>query len=107
MSEMVTSRHQLQKKHQKKIHNYSQKSINDFILVLVYPSPKLTDLEKKYVMNSFDYSSQDQCIETNTKRILTHILMRWKEDKSNAYPSTCELNAAETVTLKIYSIELK
>ena len=70
-------------------------------------SPKLTDLEKKYVMNSFDYLSQDQCIENNPKIILTHVLMRWKEDKYNAQPSTCALTAAETVALKIYSIELK
>ena len=107
MSSMVTHRHQLQRKRQKKIHGYSHKSINNFILVLVNPSPKLTDLEKKHVMNSFDSSSQDKCIETNTKRILTHVLMRWKEDKSNAHPSTCTLTAAETVALKIYSIELK
>ena len=58
-------------------------------------------------MNSFDSSSQDQCIETNTKRIMTHVLIRWKEDKYNAHPSTCALTAAETVSLKIYSIELK
>ena len=76
MSEIVTPRHQLQRKRQKKIHDYSQKSINDFNLVLVNPSPKLTHLEKKHVMNYFDSSSQDQCIETNTKRILTHVLMR-------------------------------
>ena len=31
----------------------------------------------KSVMNSFHSSSQDQCIETNTKRILTHVLMCW------------------------------
>ena len=58
-------------------------------------------------MNYFDSSSQDQCIETMTKRILTHVLMRWKEDKSNAHPSTYALTAAETLALKIYSIELK
>ena len=40
MSEMVTPRHQLQRKLQKKVHDYSQKSINDFNLVLVNPSPK-------------------------------------------------------------------
>ena len=107
MSEMVTPCNQLQRKRRKKIHDYSQKSINDFELVLVTPSPKLTDQEKKRVRNYFDASSQDQCIETNTKRILTHVLMRWKEDKSNAHPSTCALNPAETVALKIYSIELK
>ena len=107
MSEMVMSRHQLQRKGRKKIHDYSQKPINDFILVLVNPYSKLTDLEKKHVMNSFDSSSQDQCIDTNTKIILTHVLMHWKEYKYNAHPSTCALNTAETVALKIYSIELK
>ena len=104
---MVTTRHQLQRKRRKTIHDYSQKSINDFELVLVKPFPKLTDQEKKHVRNSFDASSQYQCIETNTKRILTCVLMRWKEYKSNAHPSTCALAAAETVALKIYSIELK
>ena len=58
-------------------------------------------------MNYFDSSSQDQCIETNTKRILTHVLMRWKEDKYNVHPSTCALSPAETVALEIYSVELK
>ena len=66
------------------------------------PPPNLTNQEKKSVMNSFDSSSQDQCIETNTKGILTNILMRWKDDKSNAHPSTCALTPAETVALKIY-----
>ena len=70
-------------------------------------SPKLTDQEKKIVMNSFDYSSQDQCFETNTKRIMTHVLMRWNEDKSNAHSLTSALTAGETVALKIYSIALK
>ena len=45
MSEMVTPHHQIQRKIQKKYHDYSQKSINDFNLVIVNPSPKLTDLE--------------------------------------------------------------
>ena len=58
------------------MNDYSQKSIDDFELVLVTPSPKLTDQEKKYVGNYFDASSQDQCIETNSKRIMTHVLRR-------------------------------
>ena len=71
------------------------------------PSPKLTQQEKKSVMNSFDCYSQDQCIETNTKRILAHVLRSWNEYKSIAHPSTCALNPAETVALKIYSIKIK
>ena len=71
------------------------------------PSPKLTDQEKKHVRNSFDGSSQDQYIETNTKIILTHVLNSWNENKSSVHPSTCELTPDETVALNIYSIDLK
>ena len=81
--------------------------MNDLNLVIVNPSQKLTDQEKKSVMNYFDAFSKDQCIETNTKIILTHVLMRWNEDKSYSHPSTCAFTAAETVALKIYLIELK
>ena len=77
MSEMVTPCHQLQRKLQEKLHDYSQKSIDDFKLIIVNPSPKLTNQEKKSVMNSFDYHYHDKCIETNTKRILTHVLKPW------------------------------
>ena len=102
MPEMVTPRHQLQSKRRKKVHDYSQKSINDFKLVIVNPSPNLTDQEKKSVMNYFDYSSQYQCIETNRKIILIHILRRWNKNKSIAHPSTCALTPDETGDLNIY-----
>ena len=107
MSEMVTPCHQIQRKRRKKLNDYSQKSIDDFELVLVTPSPKLTDQEKRCVRNSFDASSQYQCIETNSKIILTHVLRRWDENRSNAHPSTSSLTPDETVALKIYSIEPK
>ena len=77
MSEMVSFRHQLQRKLQKKVHDYSQKSIDYFKLIIVNPSPKLTDQES--VMNYFDSYSQDQCIETNTEIIMTHVLNCWNE----------------------------
>ena len=91
----------------RKVHEYSQKSIDDFKLIILNPSPNLSDREKKSVMDYFDYSSQDQCIEPNTKIIMTHILRRWNEDKSITHPSTCALTTAETVSLEIYSIKLK
>ena len=74
---MVTPCHQIQRKRQKNVHDYSQKPMNDFNLVSVNPYPKLTDQEKKSVMNYFDSSSQYQYIEANTKIILTHVLMCW------------------------------
>ena len=107
MSEMVTPRHQIQSKRRKKMHDYSQKSIDGFELVLVTPFQKVTDQEKKSVRNCSDASSQDQSIENTSKRILTHVLRRWKEDKSNTHPSTSAMTPAETVALKIYTIELK
>ena len=58
MSETATPCHQLQRKRRKKINDNSQKSINDFELVLVTLITKLTDQENKYVGNSFDASSQ-------------------------------------------------
>ena len=71
------------------------------------PSPKLTDKEKRIVATSFGYSSQDQGIETNTNIIMNHVLKHWNEKKSSAHPSKCALTSAETIALKIYSIELK
>ena len=56
MSEMVTPHHQIQRKILKKKNDYSQKSIDDFELVLVTPYPKVTDQEKKCVRNYFDAS---------------------------------------------------
>ena len=79
MSEMVTPCHQIQRKRRKKMHDYSQKSIDDFELVLVTPSPKVTDQEKNCVSNCFDVSYQDQSIENTSKRILTHVLRRWDD----------------------------
>ena len=70
-------------------------------------STKLTDQEKKSFMNSFDCYSQDKCIETNKKIIMNHFLKRWNEKKSIVNPSTCEFSPAETVDLKVYSIEPK
>ena len=89
------------------MNDYSQKSIDDFELVLVTPSPKVTDQEKKCVRNSFDVSSQDQSIENTSKRILTCVLRRWYDIESTAHPSTSAMTPAETIALKIYSIEIK
>ena len=71
---MVPPLHQLQRKGQKKIDDYSQKSIDYFKLINVNPSPKLIDQENLSIATSFGSSSQYQCVETNTKIIMTHVL---------------------------------
>ena len=50
IDKMDTTCHQLQRKCQKKVHGYSQKSMNDLNLVIVNPSPKLTDQKNKSVI---------------------------------------------------------
>ena len=57
-SEIVSSIHQLKRKRQKKVHVYSQKSIDRFVLIVVNPPPKLTDQEKYSISTSFGYYSQ-------------------------------------------------
>ena len=93
-SEIVSPRRELQRKRQKQIHDYYQKLIDAFKLIVVNPSPELTDQENRSIENYFGSSSQDQCIENNTKRILTHVLKRWNENKYSAHPITCTLTPA-------------
>ena len=73
---MVSPCYNLQKKQQKRVHDYSNILIEIFKLIILNPSPNLTDQEKSSVMNYFGSSSKDQCIETDTKRILKHVLKR-------------------------------
>ena len=91
----------------KKVHDYSQKYIDDFSMIVVNPPPKLTDQEKRSIVVFFGSSPQDQIIENNKKRIMTHVLKHWNEIKSSAHPSTHPFTSAELVELKVYSIELK
>ena len=55
LTEIVTPRHHIQRKRRKKMHDYSQKSIDDFELVLVTPFPKVTDQEKKSVRHESEF----------------------------------------------------
>ena len=106
-SEMVSPRHQFKRKRQKKFHDYSQKSIDNFKLIVVNPSPKLTHQAKRSIATYFGSSSQDQCIETNIKKVLTRVLKRWNENKSSVHLITSALTQAKTVAMKIYSFEIK
>ena len=99
--------HQLQRKIQKKVHYYSHKSIDYFRLIVVNLPPKLTGQEKRSIMTYFGYSSQDQSIENNTKIIMTHILNRLNGNNSSTHPSTHTMSPSESVSLKVYYIELK
>ena len=104
---MVQPRHHLQKKRHKKVDDYYQKSIDNFKLIIVNPSPKWTDEENRSIATSFGSSYQDPCIETNKKRIMIIVSKSWNENKSIAHPITCAFTPTETVALEIYSIEVE
>ena len=61
---------------------YPRKYIDDFKLIVIYPSTKITDLEKKIIATYFMPFSQEQSIENNSKIILTHLLKHWNKNKS-------------------------
>ena len=50
---------------------------------------------------------QEQSIENKLKRILTHVLKRWNENKSILHPSMNALTPNEHIALKISYIEIK
>ena len=106
-SELYSPRHQLQSKIQKNVYNYSQRYIDDFKLIVVNPSPKLTYQESNIIATSFLLISHDQSIENNINIILTHLLNRWHVNKSSSHTVTYALTHAELVVLKVYSTELK
>ena len=60
--EIVSPQHQLRRERQKKVHDYSEKSIDVFKFIVVDSSPKLTSKEGISIETYFGYSSQHQTI---------------------------------------------
>ena len=106
-SYLVSPSHQIQRKIQKKVHDYFHKSIDNFKLIVVNLSPKLTDQVRRSIEISFWCAYEDKGIETNVQKILTRVINHCNENKSSAQPSACALTPDQTVDLKIHSIELK
>ena len=61
-SEIFSPYYQLQRKRQKTFYDCSQKSIDDFNLIVVNPPQKLPDKGKRSIANSFGSYSQYQSI---------------------------------------------
>ena len=76
-------------------------------MIIVDPSPKYTDQEKKTIATYFGSYSQDQSIENNPKIILTNPLRRWNDNNSSSHLSANSFKTAEHVALNILSIEFK
>ena len=106
-SEIVSPRHQLQRKIHKKCSWFLTEIYWLFQVDCCESTNEVNWSRKVCYRNFFLPISQDQSIENNTKRILTHILKRWDGNNSSAPPSADTITPTEVVALNVYSVELK
>ena len=52
-------------------------------------------------------SNEKESNEDIAKRVLTHLLKRWDQNKTQSHPSSTTLTVAEHVSLKVCSIFIK
>ena len=101
-----STKHTLQRKRQKKV-NYMENSFDDFKLMVVYPSPKL-HIDDLVIISKCDVPGiKKGTNEVISKRVLTHLLKRWDQNKTQSHPSSIALSPAEHVSLKVCKFFLK
>ena len=84
-----------------------ENSFDGFRLMIVDPHPKINIDDLVILSNCNGQAMKKETYEDIAKRILTHILKRWDQNKTQSHPSSAALTAAEHVSLKFYNIVLK
>ena len=75
--------------------------------MVVYPSPKL-HIDDLVILYKCDVPGMKKGTnEVIAKRVLTHILKRWDQNKTQSHPSSSALSPSEHVSLKVCDIVLK
>ena len=82
-------------------------SSNEFRLMIVDPHPKLYIDDLVILSKCYGQEMKKETNEDIAKRILTHPLKRWDQNKTQSHPSSTALTSAEHVYLKVCSIVLK
>ena len=101
-----STKNTLQRKRQKQV-DYMEHSFDDFKLIVVYPSPKL-HIDDLVILSKCDVPGMKKGTnEVIAKRVLTHLLKRWDQNKTQSHPSSSALSPAEHVSLKVCDIVLK
>ena len=100
------TKHTLQRKRQKSV-DYRKNSFDEFRLMIVDPHPKLDSDESEVLSNCYGQSMKNQLNEDISKIVLTHLLKRWDENKTQSHPSSTAMNSEEHISLKVCSIVLK
>ena len=99
-------KHTLQKNRQKPV-DYRDNSLDDFKLMIVYPHQKL-HIDYLVILSKCNVSGTKKGTnEVIDKRVLTHLLKRWDQNKTQSHPSSTALSPAEHVSLKVCNIVLK
>ena len=84
-----------------------ENSFDDFRLMVVDPHPKL-HIDDLVILSKCDVPGMKKGTnEGIAKRVLTHLLKRWDQNKTQSHPSSTAINAEEQIYLKVCRIFLK
>ena len=75
--------------------------------MIVDPHPKLHIDDLVILSKCYGQAMKKETHEDIAKRILTRLLKRWDQNKTQSHPSSTSLTAAEHVSLKVCNIVLK
>ena len=75
--------------------------------MIAEPHPKLYSDELELLSNCYGQSMKNQLNEDIAKRVLTHLLKRWDQNKTQSHPRSTAITSAEHISLKVCSIFMK
>ena len=105
-SNKYSTKHNIQRKRQR-IFVYRKNSFDDFWLMIVDPPPILDSDESDFISSCYVPSMENQSNEVIYEMVLTHLLKRWYENKTQSHPSSIAMTLAEHISLKVCCIILK
>ena len=81
--------------------------MDDFRLMIVDPHPSLQIDGLEILSKCYGQAMKKELNEDISKRVLTHPLKCWDQNKTQSHPSSTALTAAEHLSLKVCNIVLK
>ena len=74
--------------------------------MILDPYPKLDSDELELLSKCYGRSMKNQSNENISKRVLTHLLKRWDQNKTQLHTRSTVITSAEHISLKVCSIVL-
>ena len=82
-------------------------SFDDFRGLIVDPPSKLNSDESDFLSSCYGPSMENKSNEVISKMLLTHLLKRWDENKTQSHPSSIAMTPSEHISLKVCCIIMK